>query len=50
MEMIFHSHSNKTRFHKKDCALGLIFKVRVFGTRKRPIRPVPSEVSLKADM
>ena len=24
----------KTHFHKKDCALGLILKVRVFGTRK----------------
>ena len=34
MEMIFHSHANKTHFHKKGCALGLILKVRVFGTRK----------------
>ena len=34
MEMIFHSHANKTHFHKKDCALGLILKARVFGTRK----------------
>ena len=32
--MIFHSHANKTHLHKKGCALGLIFKVRVFGTRK----------------
>ena len=37
MQMIFHSHANKTRFHKKGCALGLILKVRVFGTRKWPI-------------
>ena len=37
MEMIFHSHANKTHFHKKDCGLGLILKVRVFGTRKWPI-------------
>ena len=37
MEMIFHSHANKTYLHKKGCALGLILKVRVFGTRKRPI-------------
>ena len=37
-EMIFHSHSNKTHFYKKGCALGLILKVRVFGTRKWPIR------------
>ena len=37
MEMIFHSHTNKTHFHKKGCVLDLILKVRVFGTRKRPI-------------
>ena len=35
--MIFHSHANITRFHTKGCALGLILKVRVFGTRKWPI-------------
>ena len=35
--MIFHSHANKTHFHKKGCALSLILKVRVFGTRKWPI-------------
>ena len=34
MEMIFHSYTNKTHFHKKGCALGLILKVRVFETRK----------------
>ena len=34
MEMIFHSLANKTHFHKKGCALGLILKVRVFGTGK----------------
>ena len=32
------SHANKTHFHKKGCALGLILKVRVFGTRKWPIK------------
>ena len=37
MEMIFHSRANKSHFHKKGCALGLILKVRVFGTRKWPI-------------
>ena len=36
-EMIFHSHANKTHIHKKGCALGLILKVGVFGTRKLPI-------------
>ena len=34
MEMNVHSHANKTQFHKKGCALGLILKVKVFGTRK----------------
>ena len=29
MEMIFHSRANKTHFHKKGFALGLILKVRV---------------------
>ena len=47
MEMIFHSHANKTHFHKKGCALSLILKVRVFGARKWPIPesylcPLPS--------
>ena len=37
LEMIFHSHANKTHLHKKGCALGLSLKVRVFGTRKWPI-------------
>ena len=37
MEMSFHSHAKKTHFHKKGCALDLILKVRVFGTRKWPI-------------
>ena len=37
MKMIFHSHASKTHFHTKGCALGLILKVRVFGTRKCPI-------------
>ena len=34
MEISFHSHANKTHFHKKGCAPTLILKVRVFGTRK----------------
>ena len=37
MEIIFHSHANKTRFHKKGCAPSLILKVRGIGTRKWPI-------------
>ena len=43
MEMIFHSHAKKTHFHKKGCAFGLILKVRVFGTRKSPIRHFRNE-------
>ena len=41
--MIFYFHANKTHFHKKGCALGLIFScsvlvlLGVFGTRKWPI-------------
>ena len=37
MEVIFHSHANNNHFYKKGCALDLILKVRVFGTRKWPI-------------
>ena len=33
MEIIFHSHANKTHFHKKGCARSLVLKVRVFGTQ-----------------
>ena len=40
MEVIFHSYVNKTHFHKKGFAVGVILKVRVFGPRKRPI-PLP---------
>ena len=38
MEMVFQSHVDKTHFHKEGCALGLILKVRVFGTRNWPVR------------
>ena len=38
LEIIFHSHANKTHFHKKGCAPSLILKVRVFRTRKWPIK------------
>ena len=41
MEMIFHSYVNKTHFHKKGCALGLILKVKVFGTGKWHISCCP---------
>ena len=35
--VFFNSHANKSHFHKKGFALGLFFKVRAFGTRKRLI-------------
>ena len=35
--MIFYYHANKTHFHKKGFALGLVLRVRDFGTRKWPI-------------
>ena len=47
MEMIFHSHANKTHFHKKGCALGLILKVRVSETRKWPIPLQGTKLLLK---
>ena len=34
MKMMSYSHANKTHFHKKGFTLGLVVKVRVFGTRK----------------
>ena len=37
MEIFLYSHANKTHFHNNCCALGLILKVRVFGTRTWPI-------------
>ena len=37
MKMTFHSHANKTHFHEKGGALGLLLKVRVLGTQKWPI-------------
>ena len=42
MEIIFHSHANKTHFHKKGCAPSLILKVRVFVTQKWPIHTDPT--------
>ena len=36
-ENIFYSHANKTHFHKKGFALGLVLEVRGFGTLKWPI-------------
>ena len=44
MEMIFHCRGNKSHFLKKGCALGLILKVRVSGTRKWPIKKTTSGI------
>ena len=44
MEMIFHCRGNKSHFHRKGCALGLILKVRVSGTRKWPIKKTTSGI------
>ena len=38
MRMIVHSHANKNHVHNKGFVLRLVLKVRVFGTRKWPIR------------
>ena len=37
MKMIFNYYANKTHFHNKGFAFGLVLKVRFFGTRKWPI-------------
>ena len=37
MEMIFHSHANKTHFHEKGCAPSLILKVRVLELGSGPL-------------
>lgn len=34
IKIIFYSHANETHYHRKGFALTLVFKVRVFGTRK----------------
>ena len=34
----FYYHANKTNFHKKGFSLGLVLRVRDFGTRKWPNR------------
>ena len=43
-------YANNTHFHKKSCALGLILKLRVFGTRKWPITAFFVRVGTHADV
>ena len=38
MEIIFNYDANKTHFHNKGFARSLVLKVKLFGTRKWPIR------------
>ena len=44
VKMSFNFHGNKTHFHKKGFALSLVFKERVFGTRKCPIDCLPCQL------
>ena len=46
MQMIFYSHVSKTHFHNKGFARSLVFKVRVFGTRKWPNSELVNGVDL----
>ena len=39
VKMILYYRANKTHFHKKRFALGLVLRVSVFGTRKWPVGP-----------
>ena len=48
MEIIFHSHANKTNFHNKGYAPSLISRVRVFGTRKWAIHLVCARITLNS--
>ena len=45
VKMILYYHENKTHFHKKGFAPGLVLRVRVFGTRKWPIVERTSQCS-----
>ena len=38
VEMSFNYDANKTHFHNKGFALSLVLKVKLFGTRKWPIK------------
>ena len=40
VKTIFYYHANKSRFHKKGFALVLVLRVRDFGSRKWPIKPL----------
>ena len=37
IKVIFSSRANKTHFYNKGFTLGVVLKVRVFGTRKWPV-------------
>ena len=40
VKRFFYYRANKTHFHKKGFALGLVLRVRVYGTRKWPIENI----------
>ena len=41
--------ANKTYYHKKGFAFGLVLKVRIFGTRKGPIDSALAQPSFEAE-
>ena len=43
VNMFHYDAKKKTHFHKKGFALGLVLRVRVFGTRKWPIRLISTD-------
>ena len=47
MEMIFNYDANKNHFHNKDFALSLVLKVRLYGTRKWPVKAASELQSLR---
>ena len=40
-------HANKTHFHKKGFALGLVLRVKVFGTRKWSIQHINNKTQFE---
>ena len=46
MKLIFHSHANKTHFHKEGCAPSLILKVDYWTTGRDIFSPSPASFRL----
>ena len=49
VEMSFNYDANKTHFHNKDFALSLVLKVKLFGTRKWPVKKKRPTLNNPAD-